>query len=970
MYDQVLGDRILEVLNGVYPDNLRSEEELRKRLPEYKDTPRDEVFKALDALYGDGAIDGKFLRGGAEDKIEAAALLTITRTGRARVEETKKRQETSSFAGDRRGFSSESTKWMDLEEILPDRPQIPEGISAELAKLLVRAFELTEGRAELDDFSFSFTSILLAFLASDDPLCRWFQEFVSTAGSSFEALLVHRNVPRDLLALVRNKSVGPREFARLLTKLPRPTWTSSAQAVWESALELKRRVNSTEAPLDVRHLMGVYIYRPSGHEKQLEEWGFNRELWSRGFLNHLGVSSEEEAQGWLAIHVELFGAGPVLSGELPQKEETQDRQASHAVDTTVRIPNAEPGTGPSTHVARDRWTIDDSLGHFPYAYAIYRFLTDRETKPPLAISIQAPWGGGKSSLMRMIQSQLDPDALQDERASETEVKATVKDVVKEMEATGKTSRGAVIAAAQVSTTKKVEFEKSSARRFTVPDLKEGGERRVTIWFNAWKYESTAQVWAGLADCIIEQIGERLGPVERELFWFRLQLRRIKTGEVRRKIYEETFGLFCEKVLPSLWKYAFAPCLAIIVALASRLAHWDSLQDAGLAGLVVSCLVEFGIASSKLTEAKEEVDKNPARLTLGEIMETPDYRSNLGFIHEVVEDLKKVFKTIPPKYLPMVIFIDDLDRCSPAKVADVVEALNLFLAGEFPDCMFVLGIDDEMVAAALDKAHSEVIAKLPGYARSTSIGWRFMDKFVQLPFVVPLPGDEDLTHYMESLLSRGRVPSTLDMDARDQAARVVEKGQDDPADSDRVVQEVARKNSLSEKQVGALKKEVEILQDMSRNIKNFSDREEHIRNLIVTGGRQFSNNPRDVKRFINVFRFFYFLRAAREARKEPVPSLDQMSRWIVLSLRWPEVVRWLRRSAVANGFSSNFALREFERLGAANGLLPWQTGAENTLRLKVAEVSWLSDSGLYDFFGQESRLPADQRLSASSGRGFW
>ncbi len=72
------------------------------------------------------------------------------------------------------------------------------------------------------------------------------------------------------------------------------------------------------------------------------------------------------------------------------------------------MPAPKREAGPSTHVARDKWTIDDALGYFPYAYAIFRFLTDPETAPPLAISIQAPWGGGKTSLMRMIQAQLDP----------------------------------------------------------------------------------------------------------------------------------------------------------------------------------------------------------------------------------------------------------------------------------------------------------------------------------------------------------------------------------------------------------------------------------------------------------------------------------------------------------------------------------------------------------------------------------
>jgi len=165
--------------------------------------------------------------------------------------------------------------------------------------------------------------------------------------------------------------------------------------------------------------------------------------------------------------------------------------------------------------------------------------------------------------------------------------------------------------------------------------------------------------------------------------------------------------------------------------------------------------------------------------------------------------------------------------------------------------------------------------------------------------------------------------------------------------------------------------VEILQDMSRNIKNFSDRDDGIRNLILTGGRQFSNNPREMKRFVNVFRFFYFLRAAREARKEPVPSLQQMSRWIVLSLRWPELVRWLRRGNLAKGSSSDPVLGAFERLASeSSDLAAWLNGADSSFGLRAGEVPWLSDGNLFEFFRVESGFAAGQRLSDATGKGFW
>ena len=69
--------------------------------------------------------------------------------------------------------------------------------------------------------------------------------------------------------------------------------------------------------------------------------------------------------------------------------------------------------GPSTHITTDSWTLDDALGYRAYAHAIARFITHEQTGKPLCISIHAPWGGGKTSLMRMIQDKLDPMAVKE-----------------------------------------------------------------------------------------------------------------------------------------------------------------------------------------------------------------------------------------------------------------------------------------------------------------------------------------------------------------------------------------------------------------------------------------------------------------------------------------------------------------------------------------------------------------------------
>ena len=49
---------------------------------------------------------------------------------------------------------------------------------------------------------------------------------------------------------------------------------------------------------------------------------------------------------------------------------------------------------------------DDSLGYGPLVERLRRFIQNPRTAPPLVLSVQAPWGMGKSSIMRMLESEL------------------------------------------------------------------------------------------------------------------------------------------------------------------------------------------------------------------------------------------------------------------------------------------------------------------------------------------------------------------------------------------------------------------------------------------------------------------------------------------------------------------------------------------------------------------------------------
>ena len=105
--------------------------------------------------------------------------------------------------------------------------------------------------------------------------------------------------------------------------------------------------------------------------------------------------------------------------------------------------------------------------------------------------------------------------------------------------------------------------------------------------------------------------------------------------------------------------------------------------------------------------------------------------------------------------PLYVFIDDLDRCGPAIVADTIEAINLFLNKAFGQCVFVIALDPATVAAHLETAFKDINERATddptsfGHLRHT--GWRFMEKIIDLPIRLPRVPDAALSNYLDRLL---------------------------------------------------------------------------------------------------------------------------------------------------------------------------------------------------------------------------
>ena len=283
----------------------------------------------------------------------------------------------------------------------------------------------------------------------------------------------------------------------------------------------------------------------------------------------------------------------------PLDEEGEDWTAYLAEVEREGVSSGRPASSrpPSARVHADRWTVEDRLDYALYAKAIAEFIRHPDATPPMVISVQAPWGQGKTSLMRMVQASLDsdhPDLLGSKLSSTAGLAS---------ELTFETLKDALGGEVPLG-----EIEAPSIR---------------TVWFNAWKYQSSEQIWAGLAHAILAQLPDRLSRKDRELFWLHLQRSRIDPAAVREDIYRATL----EQFLPALAGKALLALGALIVVGLALLAGGPGVVGVGVAG--AGTIGTAWLIARAWSKATKQALQRPLEGAYLRYVRQPDYSGRLG-----------------------------------------------------------------------------------------------------------------------------------------------------------------------------------------------------------------------------------------------------------------------------------------------------------------------------------------------------
>lgn len=225
-----------------------------------------------------------------------------------------------------------------------------------------------------------------------------------------------------------------------------------------------------------------------------------------------------------------------------------------------------------------------------------------------------------------------------------------------------------------------------------------------VWFNAWHHQKEEHLLAALLQTLrleavppfrnllgvpfrvrlllywLRRRWPALVAIAAALFFFVMLDHRVRVDE-----HMDLFLWLVSQVLPSFSGKPSTPVSSIPV-------------QGGLVALIAGVSI--------LWKGLTAFGANPAALlaSVAKGNKIKDLEEQTSFREKFAQEFQDFTKALGPRR-PLTIFIDDLDRCLPANVRDVLEAVNFLVSSG--DCFVVLGMDRRQVQRAVGLSFKEV-----------------------------------------------------------------------------------------------------------------------------------------------------------------------------------------------------------------------------------------------------------------------
>lgn len=311
---------------------------------------------------------------------------------------------------------------------------------------------------------------------------------------------------------------------------------------------------------------------------------------------------------------------------------------------------------------------DDRLGFAPLAQALSRFIRHEQTRPPLTVAVTAPWGKGKSSLLRLLELRLKGEGVQ------------------------------------------------------------------TVWFNVWHHQHEPVLLAPLLNAIIEQGIPPWWSLRGLKFRYQLVLVRLfqtssplllGIGVFFFGIGGFAFVVLFATALMDIPESGIHPLVSAVASLGAGVLAWlwdDTAFRHLLFGEWKTFLIQLSNSGARdalgfaaciagplalwwfFAHFVRPFPASPSALLSTLAVRRFSLRSaeeQTGFR----ERFARHFRSVCEASERLTIFIDDLDRCDPAKTAELLECINYL--SESGNCRIIIGAAQEIVELQVGAHYGEL-----------------------------------------------------------------------------------------------------------------------------------------------------------------------------------------------------------------------------------------------------------------------
>ncbi len=368
---------------------------------------------------------------------------------------------------------------------------------------------------------------------------------------------------------------------------------------------------------------------------------------------------------------------------------------------------------------------------------------------------------------------------------------------------------------------------------------------MTVDFNAWRCQHIRPVWWSILSQLSFQLNSQV-----QNCLSRIMLRVM-----------EWFWRF--QIGYGLW--ILIPLLALWILVSMDFGQWNvenlgkfiSLIAGGIAvmGSLVVALQVFLYGGSGVAKLFQTLHRDP-------------------HIH-VVEHFNKVLNSHSKR--PVLVFIDDLDRCKSDYVVSLLESLHTLLSNR--RVFYIVAADRGWISTCFDNIYEEKI--LSPERTVYSKGFLFLEKIFQLSICLPRISSDLKSSYIDTLL--GDQKSISDSGSENTHGEI-KAYLEEAVNED----ELAAVGSKLRDRGYSAEKIAEVSTEVSGS-KTFKLARKH---RLTRFACLMDTNPRNIKLLINAYGIYINLyRVGGQVTLTP-SLLDQIALWVILNIRFPRVAEFI------------------------------------------------------------------------------